>query len=90
VNGARGEGGLRWVAGWVARRVFSPAKYLRTCVTSLAGLRGVSSRVTRDGGDRSAGSDGALPELALTAESKSKSKSKIRQSFHCLIDCQRG
>jgi hypothetical protein len=54
--------------------VFSPAKYLRTCVTSLAGLRGVSSRVARDGVDRSTGSDGALADLA-TAEIESKSKS---------------
>jgi hypothetical protein len=72
--------------------VFSPAKYLRTCVTSLAGLRGVSSRVARDGMDRSAGGDGDLPDLVLTAEieSKSKSKSKIRQSFQGLIQCQWG
>jgi hypothetical protein len=58
----------------------SPAKSLRTCVTILAGLRGVSSRVTGDGMDRSAGSDGDLPDLALTAEIESKRKSKIRQS----------
>jgi hypothetical protein len=71
--------------------VFSPAKYLRTCVTSLAGLRGVSSRVARDGMDRSTGSDGALADLAtaeIESKSKSKSKSKIRQSFQGLIQCQ--
>jgi hypothetical protein len=71
--------------------VFSPAKYLRTCVTNLAGLRGVSSRVARDGMDRSAGGDGRdgdLPDLALTAEIESKSKSKIRQFFQGLIQCK--
>jgi hypothetical protein len=31
--------------------------------------------------DRSAGGDGDLPDLAVTAEIESKSKSKIRQSF---------
>jgi hypothetical protein len=40
--------------------------------------------------DRAAGSDGDLPDLAVTAESESKSKSKIRQSFQGLIQCQWG
>jgi hypothetical protein len=71
---------------------FSPAKNLRTCVYDLAGPRRVASGVRRDGMDRSAGSDGDLPDLALTEEieSKSKSKSKIRQSFQGLIQCQWG
>jgi hypothetical protein len=90
-TGRGGAKGLCWVFSSSRRgcpAVFSPAKYLRTCVTSLAGLRGVSSRVARDGMDRSAGGDGDLPDLVLTAEIESKSKSKIRQSFQGLTQCQ--
>jgi hypothetical protein len=79
-TGRGGAEGLCWVFS-ASRRgcppVFSPAKYLRTCVTILAGLRGVSSRVARDGMDRSAGGDGGLPDLAVTAEIESKSKARF-------------